>query len=49
MLYGNLDVERYLTREEITQRLMEQVAFVADKKGHSWDVFNVKIAFKAVV
>lgn len=48
MLWGRIDIERRLTRDQLTQQLMEVMAIRAALSGMSWNSMNVNVLIKSV-
>lgn len=48
MLWGRLDVERRLTRDQLSQQLMEILCIRAALSGMPWNAMNVNVLIKSV-
>lgn len=48
MLYGTVELEVLSTRDQLTERMIETVAYHAARRGHKWNVFNMNIVLKGV-
>lgn len=48
MLWGRIDIERLLTRDQLVQQLMEVLAIRAALSGMQWNAMNVNVLIKSV-
>lgn len=48
MLWGRIDIERRLTRDQLVQQLMEVLAIRAALSGMQWNAMNVNVLIKSV-